>query len=202
MANIVIPAVLLAALLAAGSAGAATLVPYQPPPERVAQGQGAGEGAPKTRVPERTETTNIGNWAVTCDVYSDAPKQKSCRAQLRAQQAQDQRIILVWTIFINAQKQLVGVIETLTGVAILPGVDLHIEAGKQSKATDWSFAYQDCEPVHCHAVRLLDEKFIREAAAASAVTAIIRANTGETVRINFPIEGFGKAYAQLRASAG
>ena len=189
---------MLAAILCVTAAAATTLHPSGPP---VVPGLQSGESAAASKPaeperPERTETTNFQNWEVTCQVFSEKTKKRTCSAQLRAQQAGSHRIILVWSIFINAKKQPVGVLETLTGVAIPPGVNLHLENGKQ--ATDWKFTYQDCAPAHCHAVRILDGKFIREATAASTATAIIQADNGQTLRINFPIKGFGKAFAHLK----
>jgi invasion protein IalB len=189
---------MLAAILCVTAAGATTLHPSGPP---AVPGLQSGESAAASKPaeperPERTETTNFQNWEVTCQVFSEKTKKRTCSAQLRAQQAGSHRIILVWTIFINAKKQPVGVLETLTGVAIPPGVNLHLENGKQ--ATDWKFTYQDCGPAHCHAVRILDGKFIHEATAASTAAAIMQADSGQTLRINFPIKGFGKAFAQLK----
>jgi invasion protein IalB len=189
---------MLAAILCVTAAGATTLHPSRPPADPgVPSGESAAAGKPaEPERPERTETMNFQNWEVTCQVFSEKTKKRTCSAQLRAQQAGSHRIILVWTIFINAKKQLVGVLERLTGVAISPGVKLHLENGKQTP--DWKFTYQDCAPKHCHAVRILDDKFIREATAASTATAIIQADSGQTLRINFPIKGFGKAFAHLK----
>lgn len=161
---------------------------------------------PVAHIPEKTETTNFENWAVTCQTFADAPKKQSCRGQLRAEQSGSRRIILIWTMYIGERKQLIGVIQTLPGVTIAPGVEVDLDKGndkgKKSKGSEWKFAYQSCESGGCRATRILDSKFVHDAAAASAATVVIQASNGEMVRINFPIKGFGKTYAELRAKAG
>lgn len=212
MRDVLIWIAALAVVFGAAEAGATTLVPVHPPANRVAHSRPSARLAAATkaphhaRVPERTESMNFHNWAVTCQVFSEKPKQESCRAQLRAEQSHSRRIILVWTVFISGRKQPVGVLETLTGVMIAPGVGVHFDGGnakgKKSKSSEWKFSYQDCEPAHCHAVRTLDSKFIHAASAAATASVMIRAVNGKTLRISFPVKGFGKAYAQLLAAAG
>ena len=132
--HILVLSAMLAAILCVTDAAATTIGPSLPPAVptvRSGQSDAASKPAEPER-PERTETMNFQNWEVTCQVFSEKTKKRTCSAQLRAEQAGSHRIILVWTIFINAKKQAVGVLETLTGVAIPPGVNLRLENGKQT----------------------------------------------------------------------
>jgi invasion protein IalB len=164
--------------------------------------------APPARVLRRSESEHFDNWVVNCQEFTDTPKKRTCDAQLKAEQSGDTRIIFIWTMYISDSKQLVGVLQTLTGVMIAPGVEVELgqdnekDKAKEKKAAVWKFVYESCEPTRCLATLNLDNTFIRDATATPMATVTIRAINGNTVRLNFPIKGIDKAYAQLRANAG
>lgn len=164
------------------------------------------------RILRRSETDHFDNWVVKCDEFADAPKKRACSARLEAEQSGNTRIILIWTMYINDAKHLIGVLQTLTGVMIAPGVEVELgrdkskysgnDKAKEKESSPRRFVYESCDPTRCFATLSLDSAFIRDAIAAPTATVIIRAINGSTVRISFPIKGFDKAYAQLRANAG
>lgn len=144
----------------------------------------------------RTEILNFDNWTVTCQEFADTPKKHACNAQLRAEQSGSNQMILVWTMYFNDSKQLVGVVQIPTGVMIAPGVEVTLGDTPTRK-----FGYESCDPSRCIATLSLDSKFIHDASGAPAATVNIQAIDGKKVQINFPIKGFEKAYAQLKANA-
>ena len=62
------------------------------------------------------------------------------------------------------------------------------------------FVYESCDQNRCIATLPLDDAFVRDATAATKATVTLRAINGETVKLDFPIKGFDKAYAQLKAN--
>ena len=166
----------------------------------------ANAATPPARLPQRTETLRFDNWVVTCQEFADAPKKRTCNAELRAEDSGSARIILVWTLYMNDRKQLVGVLQTPSGVMLAPGVEVKLDNGQDGEkakenASAKKFMYESCEPNRCIATLNLDSAFVRDATAASTITVIIRAINGSTSQFKFPIKGFDKAYGQLKANA-
>lgn len=195
--------------LASINAPAATLNQgAQPAP--VQEGQPQGQPAKPARLLDHSETSRYDNWVVTCQEFADAPKKHVCSAVLRAESSGGTPLVFVWTLFINDKKQLIGVVQTPTGVMLSPGVEIELahagdlkskDAQKESRGPKHKFAYESCEPGWCAATLGFDTAFIREAMASENATVVIQAVNGNTVRFNFPNKGFDKAYAQLRANA-
>ncbi|HXZ07925.1 MAG TPA: invasion associated locus B family protein [Paraburkholderia sp.] len=166
----------------------------------------ANAAKPPAKLPQRTETLRFDNWVVACQEFADTPKKRACNAELQAEDSGSARVIIVLTLYINDSKQLVGVVQTPSGVMLAPGVELKLDgdAGDKAKenASTKKFVYESCEPNRCIATLNLDSAFVRDASAASTTTVILRAINGSTVQYKFPIKGFDKAYGQLKAAAG
>ena len=145
------------------------------------------------RVPRRTEILNFDDWTVTCVEYSEGPSRHDCSATLRLTQKGTNNVVLAWTVGLNEQNKAVTVFQTLTGVAIKPGLELHL-----GRAAVRKIPYESCFPKHCVASTPIDGAFVRNVSAASTADVVITAATGKTLKFNFPIKGFAKAYAALR----
>jgi invasion protein IalB len=104
-------------------------------------------------------------------------------------------MVLAWTVSINDSKQFVTVLQTPTGVAITPGIELQPE-----KAAKRKLSYESCEPGRCTANFTMDAALLREITAAPTAQVIVYAVNGQSVQFNFPIKGFDKATAHLRAN--
>lgn len=168
-------------------------------------GAPASAARPPVRLPQRIEILRFDNWAVTCNEFADTPNKRACNAELHAEGSASggARVIIVLTLYINDAKQLVGVLRTPTGVMLAPGVELKFdEAGDKTgeNAGVNKFIYESCETNGCVATSILDSAFIRHATSAPATTVIMRAANGGTVQFKLPIQGFDKAYDQLKAS--
>ncbi len=175
-----------------------------PSPHRVAQArqptQAQAPPAPaqpvKPPVPHRTETVNFDDWSVTCQDFSEGPKKHTCAAQLQVQQSGTAQIVLTWRVFINDGKQLVAVLQTPTGVMIVPGAELQLE-----KAAPRKLAFESCEQARCTAAMVMDSAFVKEATTAATASVNLHAVGGNTVQIGFSMKGFDKASAHLRANS-
>jgi len=98
-------------------------------------------------------------------------------------------------VSINEGKQFVSVLQTPTGVAIGPGLELQPEkAGKRK------LSYDSCEPNRCTSSITMDAALLREMTAAPNAQVAIYAVNGQSVQFNIPIKGFDKATAHLRAN--
>jgi len=183
--------------------GNAVMPPASP---RAQSAPPANPATPPVRLPQRTEALRFDNWVVTCQEFADAPKKRTCNAELQAEVSGSPGIILVWTLYMNDSKQLVGVLHTPSGVMLAPGVEIKLDNGEDAEkpkdnAPAKKFVYESCEPNGCIATLNLDSAFVRDAMAASTTTVIIRAVNGRTVQFKIPIKGFDKAYGQLKANA-
>ena len=173
-----------------GTQAPAQQAPAQPQPQPPAQ------QAPAPRQPFRTEIVRFDNWAVTCLEYAEGVPKKTCAAQVQVQQSGTTQIILVWTVSVNESMQFVSVLQTPTGVAIGAGVELQPEkAGKRK------LSYESCEASRCTANLTMDAALLREVTAAGTAQVVIYALNGQSVTFSFPIKGFDKATAHLRANS-
>jgi invasion protein IalB len=143
-------------------------------------------------VPTRTEILNFDNWAVTCNEFAEGPKPRICSAQLRIMQENTAQVVFSWTIAVDDSKQLVTIMQTPTGVAIAPGVELRV-----GKAAPHKIPFASCETGRCVATLAMDPVLLRELAAAPAAEAVIEGSRGNSVRFNIQMKGFDRAYAAL-----
>jgi invasion protein IalB len=157
------------------------------PPQATAPKPGAA-----TLPSQKTETINYENWILTCREFLDGPKKRSCSITVAVQKQDTNQIILALTVQPNEQGQTVVSIQTPTGVAIAPGVELKLE-----KAAARKLAFDFCEPSRCSASLIADKNFLREASLAASLALVIQSSDGKPVNFEFPIKGFDKAYAKM-----
>jgi invasion protein IalB len=190
-----------------GDAPATAPRPRRTPPAQPQQAQAQGQNqpqqpqaqtpapAPAPPTPQRTEIVRFDNWTVTCLEYADGAAKKACSAQLQLHQTNTNQVVLAWTISINETKQFVTMLQTPTGVAIGPGIELQPEKAGKRKLT-----YESCEPNRCTSTVTMDAALLREVTAAPNAQVVIYALNGQSVQFNIPIKGFDKATAHLRAN--
>jgi len=141
---------------------------------------------------QRTETINFDNWILTCREFLDGAKKRSCAATVAVQRSENGQTVFALSVQLNDQAKLSASIQTPTGVAIAPGVELKFDKTAARKA-----AFELCEPSRCVASLAADSAFIRDASAAGAITVSVQSSEGKPVNFEFPIKGFDKAYAKM-----
>jgi invasion protein IalB len=170
-----------------------------PAPGQFTQTQPAQQATPQPPVqspppqPVRTEILKFDSWTATCHEFAEGARKRACTAQLQIQQSGSNQIVLTWVVLINDNKQLVSVMQTPTGVAIAPGVELKLE-----KAAPRKVAYESCDNGQCISTQILDNNLMRDLAAAPNVQVTIQAINGQQVNFNFPIKGIDRALTHLR----
>jgi invasion protein IalB len=143
--------------------------------------------------PVRTEILNFDNWSVTCRDFAEGKRTHICFALLQiAQQNNNQnQVIFSWTIGLDEDNHQVMTLQTPTGVALAPGIELKLAKGIKT------IAYTSCETGHCLATSAVDAGLVRELSASAEIQAIIHSSDGREVTVNIPMKGFEKAYAAL-----
>jgi invasion protein IalB len=143
-------------------------------------------------IPTRTEILNFDGWTVTCSEFADGPRTKRCSALLQILQQNTGQVVFTWSVGLDERKQLIAVMQTPTGVAILPGVELRIGKSQPQK-----IPFASCEPNRCIATMSVDGNLLREMTTAATAEAVIQAAQGNIVQFNIQLKGFDRAYAAL-----
>jgi invasion protein IalB len=142
----------------------------------------------------RTEIVNHDNWQVTCREFVN-PASRNCAAVLQLiqvnQQTNQQTMLMSWIVGVE-NNTLTSVIQTPTGVAIAPGVEVKI--GRQTR----KLTFARCEAQRCEAVMPIDDALTREAAGQEKAEIVLTSTTGGTVTFNLPLKGIDKALPLLR----
>jgi invasion protein IalB len=141
---------------------------------------------------QRTETINYENWILTCREFLEGAKRRSCSAAVAVQRTETGQTVFALSVQLNEQGKVTASIQTPTGVAIAPGVELKFEKANPRKA-----AFDSCELARCLATLAADTAFIREVSAAGTVTVIMQAPDGKPVNFEFPVKGFDKVYTKM-----
>jgi invasion protein IalB len=170
---------------------AAPIVPTAP----AVPGVGEAAPAPAAVVPTRTEILNFDNWVVTCNEFAEGPRTRVCSALLRIIQEKTAQIVFSWTVAVDTNKQMVTVMQTPTGVAIAPGVELRI-----GKAAPRKIPFTSCETGRCVASVVMDAALLRDLTTTPTAEAVIQGSQGNNVQFNIQMKGFDKAYAILSRS--
>jgi invasion protein IalB len=152
----------------------------------------AAAPAAPTLPSQRTETINYENWVLTCREFLEGAKKRNCAAAVAVQRSETGQTVFALNVQSNEQGKITASIQTPTGVAIAPGVELKFEKANARKA-----AFDFCEPSRCMATLTADPAFIREVSAAGTVTIIMQAADGKPVNFEFPVKGFDKAYIKM-----
>jgi len=170
---------------ATGQATVGPTVPAGQPP--------AGAQVPTPpQIPTRTEILNFENWAVTCNEFADGPRSRRCSALLQILQQNTNQTVFAWTVALDERKQVVAVMQTPTGVAIPPGVELRVGKFPAQKVP-----FASCEAGRCVATMTLDANLLREMTTSPTAEAVIQGSQGNTVQFNIQMKGFDRAYAVL-----
>ncbi len=189
---VIIRAVVIGAVVGLVTASGPGVAQAQAPAPQGQAAQPAQAPAQPPAAPIRTEILKFDSWTATCNEF-EAPKKRTCAAQLQVQQSGSNQVILTWVVFINDNKQLVTVLQTPTGVTIAPGVKLRLE-----KAAERTLPFETCDNGQCTASQVLDNNLLRDMGAASTAQVTVQAINGNQVNFNFPVKGIDKALAHLR----
>jgi invasion protein IalB len=141
---------------------------------------------------QRTETINYDNWILTCREFLEGPKKRTCAATVAVQRSETGQTVFALSVQLSDQAKLTASIQTPTGVAIAPGLEL-----KFDKTAARKVAFEICEPARCVANLVADPAFIRDASAAASITLSVQSSDGKPVNFEFPVKGFEKAYAKM-----
>lgn len=190
------------AAICAAAVAAAAMITAAMPGGALAQGAGREEarqdkaGAAKSPRREllRTETKKFGNWVLTCEEYSDRPGKPVCSAMLKIVDSRSGRLLFAWILAKQSKTgQIVGLLQTPTGVAIEPGVTFRFSKFERR------FSYSSCEPGRCSTVVPLGLALRKEIGRVKKGHISIVSISGQ--RINFEIlpDGFDKAYRAVLA---
>jgi invasion protein IalB len=150
---------------------------------------------PPPQIPTRTEILNFENWVVTCNEFAEGPRTRVCSALLRILQQNTNQVVFSWTLAMDNNKQLITVMETPTGVAIPPGVELRI-----GKSPGRKIPFASCDSGRCVATATMDANLLREMTTSPTAEAVIQGSQGNTVQFNIQMNGFDKAYTVLSRS--
>jgi invasion protein IalB len=168
-----------------------------PAPAPSAPSAPAGEAATPAPqpIPTRTEILNLDNWVVTCNEFAEGPRKRVCSALLHVVQQNTNQVVFSWQIAVEANKQMVTIMQTPTGVAIPPGVEL-----KVGKLPPHKVPFSSCDNGRCVATAPMDAALIREMTMVPSAEAIIQGSQGNTVQFNIQLKGFDRAFAVLSKS--
>jgi invasion protein IalB len=181
-----------------GSFAPSTALKYhasKPSGPAVAQSNPPAQTTPQagaTLPPQRTETINFDNWIVTCRELLDGPKKRNCSAAVAVTRSENGQTVFALSIQPNDQGRLMALLQTPTGVAIAPGVDVKLDNVSARK-----FAFDYCEPARCVASLPADSAFVRDLAVATKIAIVTHSSDGKPVSFEFAIKGFDKAYANM-----
>jgi invasion protein IalB len=157
--------------------------------------QQAPPPAPKPQSPPqvaKTETSQVGNWLLTCVDYANGSAKRSCVAKLQILQDKTNVVAFVWEIGVTNDRKFVSVMHVPTGIMIEPGVELRV-----GKAAPRKIAYNACAQAECTSQFPIDEKLIKDIAANPKIEAAILAVNGSTLTFQIDPTGIDKAFAQM-----
>lgn len=158
-------------------------------------GKEAGQPQPPAPTATRTEILNLDNWVVTCNEFAEGPRKRVCSALLRIVQQNTNQVVFSWTVAVEGNKQMVAIMQTPTGVAIAPGVEL-----KVGKLPAQKLSYASCDNGRCVATMTMDNALLHEMTTVPTAEATIQGAQGNTVQFNIQLKGFDRAYAVLSKS--
>jgi len=148
--------------------------------------------APAPRIPIRTEILRFDGWIVTCNEFEGGAKTRVCSALLQITQEKTNQTVFSWTVGQNNNKQWISVLQTPTGVAIAPGVELRI-----GKSPARKIPFTTCETGHCVATMTMDANLLHEMTTSPTAQAVIQGAQGNAVNFSIQMAGFDKAYAVM-----
>jgi invasion protein IalB len=150
------------------------------------------EAAPAAPMPTRTETFYFENWIVRCDEFAEGARTRVCSALLQLLQQNTKQVVFAWNIGPDNNKQFVTTMQTPTGVAISPGVELRV-----GKSAPHKIPYASCFTDGCIAKSTMDANLLREMTLSPTAEAVIQGVQGNPVTFPIQMKGFDRAYAVL-----
>jgi invasion protein IalB len=189
----VAPAIPAAPLSTAAPASPAVAAPPATPPGEAAREPGAAPPPPPT--PTRTEILNLDNWVVTCNEFVDGPRKRVCSALLHVVQQNTNQTVFSWMVAVEANKLMVTIMQTPTGVSIPPGVELRI-----GKLQPQRVPFASCDNGRCVATMPMDSALLHEMTVVPTAEAVIQGSQGNAVQFNIQLKGFDRAFAVLSKS--
>lgn len=157
--------------------------------------------------PARVETTTYNSWIVSCREIVGSASRKTCSAILRVVD-QSGHPLMAWVIGLDHDGKLTTVIRTPTGVTLTDkssgakATGLMVKDGlnlELGKAAIHHLSYLLCEPQWCEASGLMDERFVKDAVAATDAVVIIYAAGGRAIRYpSLPLKGIDKAILMVQ----
>ena len=141
---------------------------------------------------QRTETINYDNWILTCREFLEGTKKRTCSATVALQRSETGQTVLALTVQLNDQGRITASLQTPTGVAITPGIELKFDKAAARKA-----GFDSCEPSYCVANLTADSSLIRDASVSGMMTVVVQSSEGKPASFEFPIKGFDKAYTKM-----
>jgi invasion protein IalB len=194
------------AMAATGTVRMAQVPPApKAPPQRGPAAAPANPLAPKTdptspppgqpQAMTRTEIQYFENWTVSCNEFAEGPRTRVCSALLQVVQQETNQRVFTWSVSVDNNKQMVTVLQTPTGVAITPGVELQI-----GKTSGHKVPFTACDTGGCLATLPMDAALVREMTTSTTAQAVIQSSQGKTVQFDIQMKGFDKALVILSRS--
>jgi len=138
-----------------------------------------------------TTTTTYEGWTVTC-TQAEGAEEKSCSANFRIVNQQNNQNVLVWLFGRNAKGEPLSEFLTLTDILIKPGLAVSLDGGKPVNAE-----FISCGTGGCRAAMMLDDKVISRMKAAKSVNIDMTRIDGQVIQFSFPIPGIEPALADV-----
>jgi invasion protein IalB len=135
----------------------------------------------------RTEKS-FGSWDVVC-VQQDDSQPKHCTLLQSRVEAQNNRLVMIWSINSGDSRKLTQALTVPAGVSIKEGVRLFI-----GDADPLTMPYDVCGPRVCIASGPLDDKLVGSIKSAQKASASYVQMTRQLVQINLEPTGFADAY--------
>lgn len=173
-------AALAACALAAAAPALAQQAPEQTPPPR-----------PQEEV-VRVETMREGAWTLTCQEFAQPSGRTVCNGLLQMTREGTNDIIFVWRIGRDEEDRVVGLLQSLTGVLIEPGITLVAARAERQ------VPFTACEPGFCTGIFPIDAAFASESAGAETLEATVTSSNGQRVQFRVPVNGLDAVIAAVR----
>jgi invasion protein IalB len=135
----------------------------------------------------RTEKS-FGNWDVVC-VQEDDNAPKRCTLLQSRVTADNNRLVLVWSISSGEKKGLTQAVTVPAGVSVKEGVRLFI-----GDAEPLTMPYDICGVRVCVATAPLDDKLVEIIKAAQKASANYVQMSKQLLQVNLELNGFAEAY--------
>jgi len=135
----------------------------------------------------RTEKS-FGSWDVVC-VQQDDNTPKRCTLLQSRVQADNNKVVLIWSISSGDKKALTQAVTVPAGVSVKEGVRLFV-----GDAEPLTMPYDVCGPRVCVATAPLDDKLVGVIKTSQKVSASYVQMSRQLLQVNLELTGFADAY--------